>query len=171
TETKAEFDRLNARSWEYQNLKHEAEADKGLYEELMRKIKEAGINAGFQNSSIRIADPARPSLRPVFPNIALNVILAFLFSMVLAVSAAIVSDVMDNTVRDPEQARAVLGAEVIGTLPLVKPWRGKLVRAGETAKGNQSTTALTRPDQSAVLASTGFQEAVRTLHNCILLTT
>ena len=56
-ETKAEFDRLNARSFEYQTLKREAEADKKLYEELVRKIREAGINAGFQNSSIRIADP------------------------------------------------------------------------------------------------------------------
>ena len=59
-ETKAEFDRLNARSFEYQALKREAEADKKLYEELVRKIKEAGINAGFQNQPIRIADPARP---------------------------------------------------------------------------------------------------------------
>ena len=44
-ETKAEFDRLNARSFEYQQLKREAEADKKLYEELVHKIKEAGINA------------------------------------------------------------------------------------------------------------------------------
>src|SRR6478672_739781 len=60
-ETKAEFDKLNSRSFEYQQLKREAEADKKLYEELVRKIKEAGINASFQNSSIRIADPARPA--------------------------------------------------------------------------------------------------------------
>ena len=66
-ETKAEFDRLNARSFEYQTLKREAEGDKKLYEELVRKIKEAGINASFQNSSIRVADPARPAVKPVFP--------------------------------------------------------------------------------------------------------
>ena len=76
-ETKAEFDRLNARSFEYQSLKREADADKSLYEELVRKIKEAGINAGFQNSSIRIADPARAAIKPVFPNLKLNVLLAF----------------------------------------------------------------------------------------------
>src|SRR5579883_2329123 len=66
-DTKAEFDRLNARSFEYQTLKREAESDKGLYEELVRKIKEAGINASFQNNMIRVADPARPGLKPVFP--------------------------------------------------------------------------------------------------------
>src|SRR6266849_1889999 len=71
-ETKAEFDRLNARSFEYQTVKREAEGDKKLYEDLIRKIKEAGINAGFQNSSIRVADAARPGLKPVFPMIPLN---------------------------------------------------------------------------------------------------
>jgi uncharacterized protein involved in exopolysaccharide biosynthesis len=102
-ETKAEFDRLNARSFEYQTLKREAEADKKLYEDLVRKIKEAGINAGFQNSSIRIADAARPGLKAVFPNIPLNVALAFLFSSLIAFGAALISDAMDTTIRDPEQ--------------------------------------------------------------------
>src|SRR5207302_2625362 len=54
-ETKAEFDHLNSRSFDYLTLKREAEADKKLYEELETRIKEAGINAGFQNSAIRIA--------------------------------------------------------------------------------------------------------------------
>ena len=97
SETKAEFDRLNARSFEYQSLKREAEADKSLYEELVRKIKEAGINAGFQNSSIRIADPARPAIKPVFPNMKLNLLLAFLFSTLLAVGIAVLSDVLDGS--------------------------------------------------------------------------
>ncbi len=125
-ETKAEFDSLNARSFEYQALKREAEADKKLYEELVRKIKEAGINASFQNSSIRIADPARPAVKPVFPNLKLNVLLAFLFSSLLAVGMAVLSDVLDNTVRDPEQVTRMLKTEVVGSLPVVKTWRGRL---------------------------------------------
>ena len=68
-DVKAEFDRLNARSFEYKAVKQEADADKGLYNELVRKIKEAGINSSFQNSSIRLSDPARPPLRPVFPDL------------------------------------------------------------------------------------------------------
>jgi len=63
----------------------EAEADKVLYEELVRKIREAGINAGFQNNTVRLANPARPAWRPVYPRILLNVVLAFLLSSVLAI--------------------------------------------------------------------------------------
>ena len=58
SDTKAEFDRLNARSFEYQTLKREAESDRKVYDELMRKIKEA-INSSFQNGAIRVADAAR----------------------------------------------------------------------------------------------------------------
>jgi succinoglycan biosynthesis transport protein ExoP len=169
-ETKAEFDRLNARSFEYQSLKREADADKSLYEELVRKIKEAGINAGFQNSSIRIADPARAAIRPVFPNLKLNVLLAFLFSTLLAVGFAVVTDLLDSSVRDPEQVHTLFQTEVLGSLPMVKIWRRGLVSA---MAAEASSTALVHGEQAAVAAAdrtvTGFEEAVRTLRNSILL--
>lgn len=99
-ETKAEWDLINSRSFEYQQLKREAEADKTLYDELIRKIREADINVGFQNNNIRIADSARPPLRPVFPNVTLNLLLAFLLSTLLAVGAALLQDTLDTTLRD-----------------------------------------------------------------------
>jgi capsular exopolysaccharide synthesis family protein len=169
-ETKAEFDRLNASSFEYQSLKRGADADKSLYEELIRRIKEAGINAGFQNSAIRIADPARPGLQPVFPNLKLNILLAFLFSSLLAVGVAILSDVLDSSVRSPEQIANQVQIEVLGSLPLVKPWRRRLVSALENEGGG---TALLPAGEGVTPRNerhvTGFEEAIRTLRNSILL--
>ncbi|HYW43257.1 MAG TPA: polysaccharide biosynthesis tyrosine autokinase [Bryobacteraceae bacterium] len=164
TETKAEFDHVNARSFEYQSLKREAEADKSLYEELVRKIKEATINSGFQNSAIRIADMARPAVKPVFPNIKLNALLAFLFSSMLAVAIAVLSDMLNNAVRDPEQVARTLSTEVIGSLPAVKEWHGRMIAASEPS------TALIPHDASRVASLSSFQEAIRTLRNSILLT-
>jgi capsular exopolysaccharide synthesis family protein len=163
SETKIEFDNLNARSFEYQSLKREAEADKTLYEELVRKIREATINSGFQNSAIRIADMARPALKAVFPNLKLNILLAFLFSSLLAVAIAIIGDILNNTVRDPEQISQTLAAEVIGTLPVVKQWHGRALSPGDR------NTALVPLGESASGLST-FEEAIRTLRNSILLT-
>ena len=159
-EIKGEFDRLNARSFEYQALKREAEADKKLYEELVQKIKEAGINASFQNSAIRLADPARPGLKPVFPNVRLNTLLAFIFSTLLAVGAAVLSDVLDNTVKDPEQAVRALNAEVISSLPVVKFPKTRL------ALGNVRLLNSTESENS----KSSYEEAIRTLRNSILLT-
>jgi polysaccharide biosynthesis transport protein len=137
-DTKAEFDKINARSFEYNTLKREAESDKKLYEELVRKIKEAGINASFQNSSIRVADTARPGLKPVFPKTWLNLVLAFLFATLFGVGAAVLTDVLDNTIRDPDQVARLLHCDVIGSLPAVKDWRRRLspiqsIQAGAVA--------------------------------------
>lgn len=161
TAAKAEFDQVNARSFEYLAAKREADADKTLYEELMRRIKEASINSGFENSEIRIADLARPALKPVFPNVPLNLLLAFLFSALLAVGAAVLSDLLDKTIRDPEQAARTLRTEVIGSLPLMKTRPGM---AGPERPGLPSG-APQEPEDDL----TGFHESVRTLRNSILL--
>ena len=47
----------------------------------------------------------------------LNVMLAFLFSTLLAVGAAVVSDVLDKSIRDPEQIASLFKTEVMGSLP------------------------------------------------------
>jgi capsular exopolysaccharide synthesis family protein len=151
--SKTEFDNLNARSFEYQSLKREAESDKKLYEELLRRIQEATINSSFQNNAARIADPARPGQKPVFPNKPLNLILALLASSLLAVGIAILSDVLDDTVRDPEQVARSLGTQVVGSLPEVRPWRNQLPTLAPSAKGLST-----------------YEEAIRTLRNSILLT-
>jgi capsular exopolysaccharide synthesis family protein len=157
--TKAELDSLNARSFEYQALKREAEGDKKLYEELLRKIKEATINASFQNTGARIADPALPGKKPVFPRTGLSVLVAFLLSSLLASAAAVTADRLDDTVRDPEQVERTMNTQVIGTLPMVKSWKGRLAPAGWNGDGPGS------PDPGV----SSYGEAIRTLRNSILL--
>ena len=138
TETKAEYDQLNAKSFQYQQLKQDAEADKTLYADLERRIREAGINAGFQNSSIRIADFARPPDKPVFPKKGLNLLLAFIISSVLAICGAILADVLDTTIRDPEQAANALDTSVVGTLPTVKDMRRLIAPPSSAGSGPES---------------------------------
>jgi capsular exopolysaccharide synthesis family protein len=168
-DTKAEFDRLNSRQFEYQTLKNEADGDKKLYEELIRKIKEAGINASFQNSMIRVADPARPGLKPVFPITWLNVLLAFLFAAFFGVGAAVLNDVLDNTIRDPDQVARWLNTDVIGSLPAVKDWRRRLSPIHH-APQNMAVVRLNGCSDPAEQALSNYEEAIRTLRNSILLT-
>ena len=174
-DTKAEFDQLNARSFEYKALKQEAESDKGLYEELIRKIKEAGINSSFQNSSIRLADSARPALKPVFPDMKLNGLLALLFSALIAVGSAIFADVLDNTIRDPEEVQRTLKTDVLGSLPVVKEWRGHIAKVGVNGHGHAALNGADGPETTNGEALqrhapvSSFEEAVRTLRDSILL--
>lgn len=169
-ETKADWDSLNSRSFEYQQLKREADDDKTLYDELIRKIREADINAGFQNNNIRIADLARPPLHPVFPNIKLNLILAFLFSTLLAVGAALLYDTLDTTLRDPKEASRFLGTDVIGTMP-VDRLAAQLPKSAATvpAAAIVAQTARNEKRKGYYRSTSDFEESVRTIRNTILL--
>ena len=165
-ESRADFDKMNARSVDYSTLKQDAESDKKLYDELVRKIREAGINASFEDNSIRIADRARTPAKPVFPRTNLNMILAFAISGMLAFGAAIVSDLVDNTIRDPEDVLRTLHTEVVGTLPAVRSLKGRL--APYSSPRDEAGKSLVPAEREKAVS--GYEEAVRTLRNSILLT-
>ncbi len=170
SETKAEWDNINAKSFQYQRLKQDADTDKALYDELIKKIREGDINSGFRNNNIRIADFARPSPSPVYPNKRRNVELALIFSLLLAVGTAILLDSLDNTLRDPKEASRFLGTDVIATMPVdrdaaqlpqpVKPPAAPFVVSASSENENQP---------GYYHSSSGFEEAIRTLRNTILL--
>jgi len=184
-ESKAEYDQINTRSFEYQQLRREADANKQLYEELVRKIRESGINAGFQNNSIRLADMARPPIKPVFPRTVMNLALAFLFSTLIALCGAIGADLLDKSIRDPEQISSMLKTQVLGSLPMVrdkdfKPKTGMLdgtthhSKGNGNGNGNGSGGALVKSGKhkrgsSGANSLTLFEESIRTLHSSVLL--
>jgi capsular exopolysaccharide synthesis family protein len=169
-ETKAEWDRINSKSFEYQQLKREADTDKTLYDELIRKIREADINAGFQNNNIRIADLARPALYPVFPRKRLNILLAFLFSTILAVGVALLQDALDTTLRDPKEASRFLDTDVIGTMPIDR-LEAQLPKSAATVPAGApvAKTALSENRKGYYRSTSDFEESVRTIRNTILL--
>ena len=170
SETKAEWDRNQCAFFQYQQLKQEADTDKSLYDELIQKIREADINAGFQNNNIRIADVARPPLKPVFPNMELNLILAFLLFSLLAIGATILLDSLDTTLRDPDEASRFLGADVIATMPIDRA-AAQLPRPLAAVTPAKIVPATTDRDRRKgyYRATSSFDEAVRTLRNTILL--
>jgi succinoglycan biosynthesis transport protein ExoP len=193
--TKGEYDELNSHSFEYQQLKRDAEADKGLYQDLERRIREAGINAGFQNNSIRIADLARPPDSPVFPRTKLNLLLALIASLVIGVCAAILADLLDNTIRDPQQAALALDISVLGTLPTVKemrrllapgdpatmveaasmslneqPSRAKMIRYKAEKAGKKNRKRIAEVELASFEDGfSAYEEAIRSLRHSILL--
>ena len=169
-DTKAEWDHLNSRSFEYQQLKREADADKALYDELIKKIRESDINAGFQNNNISIADAARPPLHPVFPNMKLNLLMALLASTLLAIGAAVLLDSLDTTLRDPQEASRYLGVDVIGTMPVDRA--AALLPRPSAPAGTRAIVPTAVPGRNRggyYKTTSDFEEAIRTIRNTILL--
>ncbi len=164
-ETKAEYDRLNARSFEYQQLKHGAEADRQLYEDLVRKTKEASINTGFQNSSVREADPARPEGTPVFPKTSMLVAFATILGAALSTGAVCIFDGADNKIGRPEDLARLTGVRVLGTLPRVKPWKGRDLQLVAPAGGEPDASAISGPAEQM----RHYRESIRSIRTPLLL--
>jgi polysaccharide biosynthesis transport protein len=169
SETKAEFDQINSRSFDYQRLKDEADADKKLYEELVTKIREAGINAGFESRNIAIADEARPSSFPVFPNTMLNLLVAALLAAFLGITTVILMDTLDITVRDPELVSRLFQTDLIGTIPLVRDAKSLLPSASDTVASSEAIASTTGASALKERALSGYEEAIRMVRNSILL--
>jgi len=168
---KADYDQLNIRAMDYQTAKQEADQDRTLYDELVKKIRENEINASFQNDMVRIADAARPNYAAVYPKKELNLLVAFFASTILSFIGLVATDRVDTTIRNPEQVAQTLKARVIGGLPMMKKWRSTpslalLQNASllESGVGGDGKAVQTRTQLS------GFEEAVRTLRNSIMLT-
>jgi capsular exopolysaccharide synthesis family protein len=168
---KADYDQLNIRAMDYQTAKQEAAQDRSLYDELVKKIRENEINASFQNDMVRIADAARPNYIQVYPKKGLNLIVAFFASVILSFIGLVATDRVDTTIRNPDQVAQTLKARVIGGLPMMKKWRSTPALALlqnalllESGVGGDGKALQTRTQLS------GFEEAVRTLRNSIMLT-
>ena len=170
-DAKSQYDQLNMRMLDYQQAKQEAVTNRALYEELMKKISENRINASFQNDMVRVADEARPPVNYSYPDRNLNLMVAFFISSALAFIGLIAMDRVDTTVRNPEQVSQSLKARVIGGLPMMRRWRAtpslallKDAALTEAGVGGDGRAGQTRNQLS------GFEEAVRTLRNSIMLT-
>ncbi len=118
-ETKQQVDDLTAQSFDYLQLKHEADTAERVYEDLFAKIKQSGINSELQNNIIRLADSARPAARPIFPNWPFIVGLSMAF-FVFACAAYVISvELTDVTARETEAVEKAFGVPVICSLPQV----------------------------------------------------
>jgi succinoglycan biosynthesis transport protein ExoP len=166
TDTRMEFAKVNSRSVQYEILRREAESDRKIYEELANRIKESGINSGFQNGSIRLADPAVASQSPVYPKIKRNVELAFILSLFLGIAAALAADSINSTLRSVADVERTLGAHVVGVLPPVKKWDGGWTDAADPSANKPHPHS--KPSKSAVQLA-AYQDGILSLRNSIML--
>ena len=69
---KQQANQLNESAIEYSVLKRDAETNRQLYQDLLQRLKEAGVSAGLRSSNIRVVDVARTPTSPIKPNVPRN---------------------------------------------------------------------------------------------------
>jgi len=165
---KREANQLNESAIEYSVLKRDAESNRQLYQDLLQRLKEAGVSAGLRSSNIRVVDIARPPTQPISPNVERNLVIGFLFGLGLGIGLALVLESFDSTVRSLEELHAISTLPSLGTIPLQLSNNGYLRKrlkttSAETEKsGSLDLVTHARPKSEAA-------EAYRALRTSILL--
>jgi succinoglycan biosynthesis transport protein ExoP len=164
---KQEANRLNESAIEYSVLKRDAESNRQLYENLLQRLKEAGVSAGLRSSNIRVVDVARTPTSPVAPDVHRNLTLGLMLGLAGGIGLAFVLESMDRTVRNMEEVSAVSTLPALGTIPLLSSngHLRKQLKKVSTADGKLESASLityVRPKSEAA-------EAYRALRTSILL--
>ncbi len=163
TETKQQVDDLTSRSFDYLQLKHEADAAERVYEDLFAKIKQSGINSELQNNIIRLADSARPAAKPIFPNWPLIVTCCMAFFSLACAAYFVSAEVTDVTAKEIEPIEEALGISVVCALPAVMDMHLRLALDSEGVRfaGNRWRS----------IQGGFFDEGVRHLRGYLMLST
>jgi len=165
---KNEANVMNARLVEYNLLKREYETNQQLYENLLQRLKEAGISAGLRSNNVHVVDRARPPLEPVRPRKMLNISVSLMVGILLGCVLALFNEYLDNSVKTPEEVEQLVSLPALGIIPSVASVNGRSaqrVLPGPDSKASTSDLATIVHPQSVV------SEAYRALRTSILLST
>jgi polysaccharide biosynthesis transport protein len=107
----------------YNTLAREVEANRGLYESLLARLKESDVAQGVSPYAVRIVAPALVPDRPVKPNKRLILMLALCGGCALSGSWVLGLYALDNSVRTVDHAERAFGRPSLGAIPLQRKTR------------------------------------------------
>ncbi len=159
--TKQEAYKMNEAGVQYMILKRDLDASRDLYEDLLKKLKEAGITAGLRSTNVDVVDPGAIPVVPAEPLVPLSLLVAFMLGSTGGVGLAFLLEHLDTTISSPEQAETMACTPVLCVVPRVTP------------NGRHRRNQLAEPDRnrplSLVRPLSPFAESFRTLRTALLL--
>lgn len=172
TQQKHDADALNDKAIEYTIARQEADESRALYQNLLHKLREAGVIAGLKSSNITIIDPAREPSSPAKPNILLYLAAALGGGVFVGACAAFLRDATDSKIQNLPEFEAYLGESPFGVLPLHKEANRRLT-SGTSASPFDTEVAVKQRGfgDFPVLSDprSVYTEALRSLRTSLLL--
>jgi capsular exopolysaccharide synthesis family protein len=114
---KGEAQVLNRTGIEYGVLQRDNEANRQMFEALLKRTQETGISEELKAGNIRIIDPAETPRGPVSPNTFNNLLLGLLGGLALAVGLAFAFEYGDDRIKNPDELKKSLGLPFLGMVP------------------------------------------------------
>jgi polysaccharide biosynthesis transport protein len=159
-ERKTELQEFNRVEFRLQELQREVNTNRELYDIFFTRIKTVSETGGFEKPHARLVDRALVPSGPFKPNKRLSVTLAFILGVMLGCGIAILLDMLDNTVKSPDDVSEKLRVPLVGTLPKEKLaangyiehiWERQNSQFSESIRTLRTSMLLSNPDKPAQL--------------------
>ncbi len=108
---------LNMLEIEYARLARAKDNTEKLFGLVLERSKQSDLTGMMRFNNISIAEKPVTLERPVSPKSSLNLALGLLFGLGFGVLSAIGREMMDRTVRSPEEIEAEMGLSLLGIIP------------------------------------------------------
>ncbi|NJM32111.1 MAG: polysaccharide biosynthesis tyrosine autokinase [Limnobacter sp.] len=112
---------VNRSEFELSSLQREVQTNRQLYELFLNRIKETSATDGLQKTIGRVIEPAQAqSVVRSFPKPFQYTVVAFVLTLLLGSGLAVLTVVLDDTVKTTEEVEQRLHAAVMGTVPVLQ---------------------------------------------------
>lgn len=118
TRLRLEGQQLNEKEIGYGTLQREQESNQQLYEAVLKRVKETGVQGGLDSNNARVVEEASAPGSPIRPRTRLALLMSLLVGLGLGIGAAVIVEYFDTSVKSPEDIERVLGLPVIAVVPL-----------------------------------------------------
>jgi polysaccharide biosynthesis transport protein len=170
-EQRAEVNQTAEKLVQYSILKREADTNKQLYDGMLQKLKEAGINAGLRSSNIRIVDPALIPSYPSRPNKTRNILLSIVAGLIGGIGLTLLREYLDNTVKTPDDIETLARMPSLAVVPALTSSSGK--RRGRLSRILRAPVVTSREGRAELIShnmpQSQMSEAFRALRTSLLL--
>ena len=123
-------------------LKREVDTNRQLYDSLLQRFKELGVSGSVVSNNISVVDAAEPSLFPYKPNLLANLLVGMVAGILLGAAIVVALEVMDDSIKYPDEVERVLGLPLMGIIPkLTRKRMGSKPVAMEVHDDPRSTLA------------------------------
>lgn len=160
---KQEAYKLNESGIKYMILKQDFVANQGLYQDLVQKLREAGILAGLKSTNATIIEPASVPVKPASPIPLLNIAIGLLFGCFAGIGSAFLLENLDTSIATPQDIESIPGCSLMGVIPHFSE------KDRQSDKGDPLTEEQKLLPLALLRPQSGFAEAYRLLRTSLLL--
>ncbi len=143
-------------------LQREFDSNRTLYDGLLQRLREAGIEAGLESSEIEVVDYARIPLLPSGMRRRSRILAGVMFGLFAGVALAFLFDSMDTSLRSVHDIETISELPSLAVIPRARKVLPRSLTEDTRSAAQRNVDAIGQPNSQ-------FAEAFRSLRTSLLL--